>query len=161
MQNIQKILDLLSEDQKNIKRFKKGEISFEVFGENAERLGDQFFDLYQAFGFPYKNEVGEEVYQAAVTLALHQPTENLEIIFRDLQNRNEDEVHPKDRAYMADKICVHKGEAQVYGTQYKIQEGKVVFLPIKNESEVNERRRQVGMELLEEYRKKAENSLVS
>jgi hypothetical protein len=60
---------------------------------------------------------------------------------------------------MIDKIAVLKGEAQVYGTQYKIVNSQVEFLPIKDKEGLDNRRSKAGLEPLEEYIKTIEAGL--
>lgn len=156
---MQKIKYLLSQDQENIKLFRNGNISLEEFKNKAEDLSNRFFEIYKVDGFPHKNKVSEDVYKGAVVLTLHQPTENLEEILNDIKDLSPAEVDPRDLAYMVDKIRVHKGENQVYGTQYKTDGNKITFLPIEDEENVDQRRKEVGMETLAKYKKKAEESL--
>lgn len=147
------------QDQRNIKLFKSGDISLEEFKNKAEDLSGRFFEIYKTDGFPYKNKVSGDVYKGAVVLTLHQPTENLEKIFDDIKGVGPEKVDPRDLAYMVDKIRVHKGQNQVYGTQYKIDDNKILFLPIEDEENVDKRRKEVGMETLTAYKKKAEENL--
>jgi hypothetical protein len=154
-----KILELLKRDQEAISFFKKGDITPEEFKFRASKISEEFFDIYKKHGFPYKNENSGDVYKGAVVLSLHQPLENLEIIFNDIEKLPSERVDPKDLAFMTDKIRVIKGEKQIYGTQYKIANGNIEFLPIENPNQINQKRKEAGLETLEEYEKKAKSWL--
>lgn len=156
---MQEIRKLLEEDQLNISLFKKGNITVEVFKSKAQEINSRFFQLYKEHGFPSRKQVDEDIYKAAVVLTLHQPLQNLEDIFNDIKKLSTDEVNPKDLAYMTDKILVCKGKKQIYGTQYKINNGKIEFIAMEHTNNVEQRRKEVGLEPLEEYKKKAESQL--
>jgi len=53
-----------------------------------------------------------------------------------------------DMATMHDRILVGKGESQLYGTQYKLINGKNEFFPIEEIKYINKRRRKVGLKKL-------------
>jgi hypothetical protein len=62
------------------------------------------------------------------------------------------EVRGRDVAYLTDRVLLAEGKKQLYGTQAKIEEGHVGFLPIKDEANVEKRRKEVGLQPLSEYR---------
>lgn len=146
---------LVEKDQEIRNLLKLGEITPEEFKLKNKEVSMVFFDLYKKYGFPYKNENNEDIYRGAVVLTLHQPLKNLEFIFNNIKDCLAEKIDPKDLAFMIDKIHVAKGLMQVYGTQYKRVGGGVEFLPIGNVVEVDKRRNLVGLEPLEEYKKKA------
>lgn len=155
----EEIESLLKRDQEYIQQYKSGKITLNKLRIKAGEVAVSFFDFYKKNGFPFKKENPEVVYRGALALALHQPVEKLEIIFNDLKNLDEDKIDTKDLAYMVDKIAVLKEEAQVYGTQYKIINSRVEFLPIKDKEGLDDRRSKVGLEPLEEYIKTIEAGL--
>ncbi|RMG41837.1 MAG: hypothetical protein D6719_07740 [Candidatus Dadabacteria bacterium] len=72
-----------------------------------------------------------------------------------LKEQRPGEVQPHEIAYLEDRILVNKEGYQVYGTQLAQNgEGKLVPIPIKDPDTVDQRRRNVGLEPLEEYLKK-------
>ncbi|HAO64771.1 TPA: hypothetical protein DCQ44_02185, partial [Candidatus Taylorbacteria bacterium] len=101
MQNIQ---ELLIKDQENISLFKSGKISIDEYKLATNEISEKFFSFYKKNGFPSKNDA--EVYKAAVVLSLHQPLNNLEVIFKDINSNPNNKVEAKDVAFITDKILV-------------------------------------------------------
>jgi hypothetical protein len=66
------------------------------------------------------------------------------------------ETPGKYYALMLDRILVDRGQKQLYGTQMQMEkkDGKFIPYPIEDEAGVNQRRKKVGLEPLEEYLKK-------
>ena len=61
------------------------------------------------------------------------------------------EVLGQDYALLADRIASHRGEAQSYGTQAELRDGRVIFLPIKDSGAVDVRRAELGLPPLATY----------
>jgi peroxiredoxin len=61
----------------------------------------------------------------------------------------------RDLAYLTDRVRVGANQPQVYGTQLTSNGGWLRPSPIEDETHVNQRRAAVGLESLEEYVKKA------
>lgn len=152
------IKNLLEEDQKNIELLRQGKISEEEFKKINKHISKSFFDIFKNKGFPCKNTSNEEGYGAGIILTLHQPLENIKIIYEEIKNKKGC-VENKDEAFIVDKIRIQEGKKQKYGTQYKIVEGKIEFLPIEDEAKVNNLRAEIGLESIEEYKRKAEGNI--
>jgi len=62
---------------------------------------------------------------------------------------------PQSIAVLEDKICVLSEQPQIYGSQaeFSIIENRPVFYKIIDPSNVDKRRKQVGLSSLEEYSK--------
>ena len=59
--------------------------------------------------------------------------------------------------YLTDRVLVNKKRKQIYGTQfYKNKNNKLVPRPITNIKNLNKRRKENGLELFEQYKKKME-----
>jgi len=58
-----------------------------------------------------------------------------------------------DYAYLLDRVKVNTGQAQIYGTQMTINSDKTSFEPktVIDPDKLNERRKQVGLNTIEEY----------
>jgi hypothetical protein len=54
---------------------------------------------------------------------------------------------------LTDRILVGSGKKQIYGTETNFKDGKAVATPIDDEDHVDERRKALGLEPLEEYLK--------
>ena len=62
------------------------------------------------------------------------------------------EASPSDLAYLADRVAVHEGRLQLYGTQMNQKSPcEFEFSPLDERKRVNERRKAAGMPSLEEY----------
>ncbi len=61
------------------------------------------------------------------------------------------ELHGSLLATTVDRIRVREGQPQLYGTQFREQNGRMEPFPIENEGEVDLRRAKVGLQPLSEY----------
>lgn len=63
----------------------------------------------------------------------------------------EGSAKPYQYAYLLDRVNMRKGKFQIYGTQMSVStNGKSYLWPIKNEPEVNQRRKSINLSSLEE-----------
>jgi hypothetical protein len=60
-------------------------------------------------------------------------------------------VDPAHVAYLADRVRMKEGRPQLYGTQLRERDGRLVPFPIEDEERVDHRRARVGMPPLAEY----------
>ena len=61
---------------------------------------------------------------------------------------------PAEIAYLSDRVRVNLGKKQRYGTQFHLNRlGRLAPWPIEKRKELNKRRKQVGLEGFEKYRK--------
>lgn len=79
----------------------------------------------------------------------------LPMLYEAVQQKRSD---PMYYAYLFDRIRMHEGKEQLYGTQTyrkKVKEGNVkhFIVPIENVEEVDKRRLEMGMETISEYLK--------
>jgi hypothetical protein len=63
----------------------------------------------------------------------------------------EGKARPDELALFEDRVAVNHGKPQIYGSQVDWKDGKPSFKPIEDEEHVNERRKAVGLEPLENY----------
>jgi hypothetical protein len=139
--------ELLNEDQSLRKSLKEGKIPHKEFVEADTKVSKKFLGCLTCNQFSFDPE-NPEVYRAMVTLALHAPHEEMQEIFETAREN----IKPQDQAYFIDKLLIHDGKKQMYGTQYKKDEqGTVTFLPIEDENDVDERRRGMGLCSLRQY----------
>ena len=129
--------------------------------KNTKKINKEVVDEFKKYiknqGFPFKNLCGQEVYKAAIVLALHADNNFLESIFEVIKEAGKDKVDIKDKAYFIDRILVYKGKPQIYLTQFKISaNGLMKLSPIEDPDNVNKRRAELGLEPLEEYKKRAQ-----
>ena len=153
MNIMNRILELLEKDQENISLFKQSKRTLEEMIDLTDSISKEFLKILEKGGFPYKNKVNNDVYRAGITLALHLPPEDLRMVFIDIEHIDDDKIEPPDKAYFVDRIRVNNGEKQLYGTNFKKGEsGEITFLPIEDETNVDKRRKAVGLCTLKEYR---------
>lgn len=107
-------------------------------------------EVITKIGWPKISDVGEDGSNAAWVLIQHADKRP------DLQNKcldllkeaiNTQEAKSSNYAYLYDRVQVAYNEKQIYGTQIQtnVLTGKREFVPIKNEHEVNEKRKDMGL----------------
>jgi hypothetical protein len=147
-----KILDLLEQDQENIKFFREGKRNIKEMQKVSFEISNQFKDIVKLTGFPYKNTAPHNVYKAGVVLSLHLPPNDLRDFFENIESSSPEEFLPEDKAYFIDRLRIHAGKKQLYGTQVKKdKDGKIEIFPIEDKENVNKRRKKMGMETLKKY----------
>ena len=150
---------LLKKDQLLIKDFKQGLISKDKFRKESLKLSEVFLELIQKNGYPFRDKVNKKEYEAGIILTLHLPIKHLELV-SNIIFKFPDKILPKDVAFITDKLKVQRGERQVYGTQYKVKfNSEVEFLPIENEENLNEKRRALGLESIQNYEKRIKDNI--
>jgi len=122
----------------------------EVHLRNAERLKQ----IIAEHGWPGRSLVGEDGMIAAWFIAQHAISDPpfqrraLELI-QEAKSRGE--ASAIGAAFLEDRICVFEGRPQVYGTQFEPDEhGMPQPCPITDPEHVNERRKALGMNTVEQ-----------
>lgn len=145
-------IDLLKKDQKNINLFKNKKRSLGEFKKIKVEISGNFLKMVNRHGFPYKDTAPKDEYRAGIVLSLHLNLNQLKKIFSNMENADSTKIDLSDKAYIIDKIRVLDGKKQLYGTQFKYDNGsRVIFLPIENKKLVNKRRGALGLCTLVEY----------
>lgn len=133
----------------------------ELHNKNAEILSD----IIDKIGYPTTDKVGKEANEATWLIIQHaigQP-EFMRKCAKLLERAvSENKADPKSLAYLTDRIAVFEGKEQLYGTQFDWDEyGNLSANPFDDLTKVNERRKSIGLNTLEEQteiiRKQAEN----
>ena len=110
--------------------------------------------LMEQQGLPGMTEVGDDGTQALFLLIQHSPDLEFQkrcLSFMEVLVR-QGEFASVHLAYLADRILALEGKPQIYGTQGRSQDdGVIVPYPIENDDHVNERRKAIGLESMEEY----------
>ncbi len=112
-------------------------------------------EIITLHGWPTKNKVGEKGIQASLTLLQHSKDlvfqqNMLPLIIQSFLDKGG--IAGKDVAQFTDNVSIKLGKKQVFGTQAKLIDGKVVFAPIQNMETVDPLRAQMGMSSLLEYK---------
>jgi hypothetical protein len=105
-------------------------------------------------GWPGRSRVGPEASEAAFLIvqhAVHDSAFQARALALMGRAAAAGEVPGSEVAMLADRVAVHRGQPQRYGTQAKIVDGRVVLDPIADSAHVDERRKALGMPPLHEY----------
>jgi hypothetical protein len=110
-------------------------------------------------GWPGRSLVGEDGAQAAWLLVQHADHDPafqracLELLSHAVQAG---EADARQQAYLTDRVLLAEGNQQRYGTQFMLVGGSWQPRPLTDPDHVDERRRQVGLEPLADYRQRFE-----
>lgn len=136
----------LAIDAKNITEEQREEM------ENIDQRSTEYLrQIIEEIGWPIISKVGEKASHAAWLLIQH--SHELEFqkkVLELMQNEPEGEVKKENIAFLQDRVLVNEERPQIYGTQYKLQDGKWIPVEIEDPENVDERRGQMRMPSLEE-----------
>ena len=124
----------------------------EIDRENTTRLKK----INDKHSWPGKSLVGEDGAYAAWLLVQHADKDRafqkrcLTLLERAVKAQ---EASATDLAYLTDRILVAEDKNQVYGTQFRVVDGKMEPYPIADEKSVDRRRKQAASPTSAEYRK--------
>ncbi len=105
-------------------------------------------------GWPAQSTVGREAASAAFLLVQHasRDTAFQAAMLRELVTAFEHgEADGQSVALLTDRVAVHRGQPQVYGTQADMRDGRMVFEPIADSAGLDSRRARMGMMPIGEY----------
>jgi hypothetical protein len=114
---------------------------------NTERMKR----IISQIGWPTISKVGKDASFNAWLLVQHA---DHDIEFQKqclslMEQEPNTEVSSHDVAYLTDRVRVHSGQPQIYGTQFKPDNPPFVPEEIENKENVEERRKQMGLGTLE------------
>ena len=136
---------MMREDQRMIK---SGKWNSSIIKRNASRLKS----IIEESGWPSSSLAGTKGEFAAWLIAQHA---DFDVNFQEkclnlLKRLPKTMTRRKITAYLTDRVLVNRGKKQIYGTQF--YKGKP--RPIKDINNLNKRRKQMGLESFETYRKR-------
>jgi len=108
------------------------------------------------YGWPSVDLVGVSGVAAAFLIVQHSPDSAFQasMLPRIKQSYFDNEgISGQALALLTDRVLIGQGKAQRYGTQFDIKEGGVVFKPIADISNIDQRRAQMKMASLAYYLK--------
>jgi len=104
--------------------------------------------LIKEYGYPSQELIGRRGMRDFWLLVQHQDFD-LELQKACLKNCD---FEPREKAYLADRTLVNTGEKQLYGTQfYRDKKGVLVPRPVKDEKNLDKRRKEVGLKPFQKY----------
>ena len=113
---------------------------------NAELL-EEIIDVIG--GWPTRKRFGDDGAGAAFAIAQHaisQPAFQRRALERLLEAAEHGEINPLDTAYLADRIAVFEGRAQMFGTQFDWDErGHLSPAAVADPGNLDERRANIGL----------------
>jgi hypothetical protein len=111
--------------------------------------------IVDTYGWPTRTAVGPEAANAAFLILQHSPEhdfrKSMVPLLEDLAQ--EGTMPASDVAMLVDRVLVQEGKRQRYGTQFSIEDGELVMDPVEDEEGLDERRRQMQLPPMEEYRR--------
>jgi hypothetical protein len=122
----------------------------ELHNKNAKVLND----IIDAIGYPTMDKVGKEATEATWLVLQHsigQPKFMKKCVELLEMAVSENKADTKNLAYLTDRIAVFEGKPQLYGTQFDWDKfGNLSPNPFDDLNKVNERRRSIGLNTIEE-----------
>lgn len=108
------------------------------------------------YGFPTIQMVGKKAASAAFLVIQHADIKTQKkylTVIEKLAFNNE--IDKSSYALLKDRILVTDGKKQLYGSQLKTnKDGSSIFFPIEDSINVDKRRKEMGMESLNDYYKR-------
>jgi hypothetical protein len=111
--------------------------------DNTARLRE----IVAAHGWPGRQLAGEAGAHAAWLLVQHAPPDLQEECLSLLEDAvARGDASPVDLAYLTDRVLMHRGDPQVYGTQYRVRDGIPELWTVRDPAGLDERRAALGLE---------------
>jgi len=103
-------------------------------------------EIVAEYGWPGQTLAGADGAHAAWLLVQHAPPEFQEECLPLLEDAvARGDAAPRDLAYLTDRVLMHRGEPQVYGTQYQIIQGRLTLWRVRDPDGLDQRRAQLGL----------------
>lgn len=153
----QEIIQMALLDQKVRKAYELKPAYLKKMREIDELNLTKVKKIVKQIGWPTISLVGKKASHFAWLLIQHADIDVefqqycLELMKKEVENG---EVTKTDIAYLTDRILVNKGKPQLYGTQFYDRERELIPREILDISNLNKRRKSMGLEPFEIYKKK-------
>lgn len=112
-------------------------------------------EILAEHGWPTAEEVGVDGSGALWLLVQHSPEPEFLAAALPLMKEaaSRGDLEPGLVATAVDRVRTHRGEPQLYGTQFQEVDGELVPHPIEDRDHLDERRQEMGLGPFEEYRR--------
>jgi len=119
------------------------EISKKIDEPNTKRLAE----ILDKFGFPDTAKVGREGLEAFLVVLQHARTDDVRVrslkpITKAFKHK---EIPPADYANFVDRLRLHQGKKQVYGTSFDFKNGRMELSPTEDMKGLEKRRAEIGL----------------
>jgi len=123
-----------------------------VFTTHQKKL-KQIFDTYGFVGFDLAGEEGSDNFWLMVQHSDHNPDFQKEVLNSMQIQVDKNNATPSNYGLLADRVRINTGEKQLFGTQvtYNMETGQAYSKILEDSLNVNDRRKSIGLEPLEEY----------
>jgi hypothetical protein len=111
--------------------------------DNTTRLRE----IIGRHGWPGRRLAGDDGAHAAWLLAQHASPDLQEECLPLLEDAvTRGDASPADLAYLRDRVLVHRGDPQLYGTQYRLIDGVLELWAVRDPAGLDELRAALGLE---------------
>lgn len=148
IQNLIINIDTTSMNQSDLEKRK-----YQIFESNCSAIKNYF----KEYGYPTITNNGENISHTFWLLVQHCDHDTdfqkqvLSVMKKELKRDNVDKIN---YAYLYDRVQINSGKKQLYGTQVGFDERYQPYIKeLRSPSEVNTRRKTIGLNTIEEYLK--------
>jgi len=123
-----------------------------VFTTNQKKISE-IFEQYGFVGFDLAGENGSRNFWMIVQHSDHNPEFQKEVLVEMKKEVDKQNAISTNYGLLVDRVNLNTGKAQIYGTQvtYNMNIGQAYPKKLKDSAKVNERRKSIGLEPIEEY----------
>ena len=116
---------------------------------NTKRLEE----IFKKYGFPTVKLVGKDGFQAFLLLLQHSSSDSLrEKSLKPIEKAfKRGEITPLEYANFTDRLLLHQGKPQIYGSGFETKDGKLVMSKTKDIKNLDKRRRKIGLPPIADY----------
>ena len=111
-------------------------------------------EILKKYGYPNFDKVGKESSDNYWLCVQHCDQDLkfqkrvLKLMKKEVKNKK---ANATNFAYLTDRVNINSGKDQIYGTQVTYKDRTAIPKPLKNPRTVNERRKEMGLEPIEDY----------
>lgn len=125
------------------------EIAEKIDAPNTKRLEE----IFAQYGFPTAKSVGKEGVEAFMLLLQHSRSDALrEKSLKPIKKAfKQKELSAMEYANFTDRLLLHQGKPQIYGSGFETKDGKLVMSKTKDIKNLDKRRAKIGLPPIAEY----------